>query len=235
VCENDCNESPADTDGDGIPDGFQDNPNSPERCDGRDNNCDGSRLASEIDTDSDGFINCPNLPFPEDCQPTNALIYPGAPARCRNALDNDCNSIVDATEAQCITPTCLISALPPTAGPDPDLVVTPGSCGAGGPLPRSVDIIWGVLQDCDEAGENCAAGLRVDPNGGDPQVRVGTVNQVVCGGTAEFSFIDTLAPDLGDVDFYLMRESSAGPVNPYGTDDDAQPRFPDANDCPATP
>lgn len=78
-------------------------------------------------------------------------------------------------------------------------------------------------------------GVRVEPNGGNPQVRLGTVNQVVCGGTVDFTFIDTLAPDAGDVEFYLMRESSAGSVNSYGIDSSVQPRFPDANDCPLVP
>ena len=77
--------------------------------------------------------------------------------------------------------------------------------------------------------------MRVDPNGDDPQVSLDVINQVVCEGTAEFSFIDTLTPDPGDVEIYLMRESSATPVNSYGVDSAAQPRFPDAYDCPAVP
>jgi hypothetical protein len=235
VCQNDCNENPADTDSDGIADGFQDNPGVVERCDGRDNNCDTILLTSEIDTDGDSFINCPNLAVAEDCQPADALAYPGAPERCRNAQDDNCNSILDPVEAECISPTCVTSILPLTAGPDPSLEMAFSACGAGTTLSRGVDIIWGVLQDCDDAGENCAVGVRIEPNGGNPQVRLGTINQVVCNGTAELSFIDNLKPGSGDVDFYLMRESNAGPVNDYGADHVAQPRFPDTNDCPVVP
>jgi hypothetical protein len=108
-----------DTDGDGSPDDEDCDPNdatvypgASEVCDGIDNNCDG--VADEgvmetfyADSDEDGFGDVssseeacerPDGYVPadagEDCDDTDASIYPGAPELC-DEIDNDCNGVVD--------------------------------------------------------------------------------------------------------------------------------------------
>ena len=106
-----------DADGDGYlndedcdDDNFQINPESPEICDGIDNNCD-QQVDEDVlsifyaDTDGDGFGN-PDITTEScdsqsgfvangtDCDDTDAKTYPSAPEIC-DERDNDCNSMID--------------------------------------------------------------------------------------------------------------------------------------------
>ena len=69
-----------------------------ERCDGIDNDCDGTLSAEETDDDSDGFVECedpsawvgdPDLDF-GDCDDTEATTHPGAEDTWYDGVDSDC-------------------------------------------------------------------------------------------------------------------------------------------------
>ena len=57
------------------------------------------------DGDGDGFAWC------NDCDDRAATVHPGAAEICGNAIDDNCNSMIDATEAA--------AACPPTTTPPP--------------------------------------------------------------------------------------------------------------------
>jgi hypothetical protein len=78
------------------------NPSADEKCDGKDNDCDGAKdegfpdlnkngvadCIETIDEDGDGFLDA------EDCCPADPQCYPGAPEQC-DGKDNDCDAAVD--------------------------------------------------------------------------------------------------------------------------------------------
>jgi hypothetical protein len=66
------------------------NPGVGERCDGKDNDCDGA-IDEGFDEDGDGFQPCGDL---VDCNDSDPLVYPGAEERC-NGLDDDCDGLAD--------------------------------------------------------------------------------------------------------------------------------------------
>ncbi|MFK7930355.1 MAG: putative metal-binding motif-containing protein [Myxococcota bacterium] len=105
-----CSVEDVDEDGFAAPEDCDDldpehNPNTPERCDGQDNNCNG--IADEsvtltvfTDADGDGFgdpateaqVCVPadgQVDNRGDCDDTRRLVHPSAPERC-NGLDDDC-------------------------------------------------------------------------------------------------------------------------------------------------
>ncbi len=68
-------------------------PGATEICDGKDNNCDGSIWALDVDQDGDGVRICAG-----DCDDADPSRHPGATEVC-NGIDDDCNGIVPMVEA----------------------------------------------------------------------------------------------------------------------------------------
>ena len=86
----------------------------PELCNGKDDDCDGSRSAAETDSDGDGYISCwgckkgsgstdldPKLKGCDDCAPKDKLVSPGAKELCNNRDDNCTSGLTDDGKDQC--------------------------------------------------------------------------------------------------------------------------------------
>ena len=75
---------------------------SPELCDGSDNDCDEFVPEDEVDGDGDSWMICAG-----DCDDTDSGVNPGATEgpygdpTCSDGLDNDCNGLIDAEEQEC--------------------------------------------------------------------------------------------------------------------------------------
>lgn len=72
------------------------NPDSPEVCDGADNNCDGELGVDEVDEDGDGFMICEG-----DCNDANKGVNPNAIEICDDGIDNECDGLVDSEDPDC--------------------------------------------------------------------------------------------------------------------------------------
>ncbi len=95
------------------------NPGMQEDCtDSKDNNCDGivnegCKIDSPIpivpekepdcaDKDGDGFESFTILcPTGDDCDDMDATVHPGAPEKCDDTIDNDCDQEIDAEDSEC--------------------------------------------------------------------------------------------------------------------------------------
>lgn len=82
-----------------APDCIPGAPEPNERCNGRDDNCDGILPQNESDNDQDGFLTC--APCEQDaslqcgdCNNDSPSIAPGLPELC-DGLDNDCNGLIE--------------------------------------------------------------------------------------------------------------------------------------------
>jgi hypothetical protein len=155
-----------DGDGDGVcfsdgdcdddePDRF---PANPEVCDGLDNDCDG--LVDEdlsVDDDGDGHYTPSSCASPnDDCDDSNAAMYPGNPEVC-DSFDNNCNGSLPNNERDA----------------DGDGVATcEGDCADNNPsrYPGALEVCDGVDTDCDGViplGELDGDGDGVSPCAGD--------------------------------------------------------------------
>jgi hypothetical protein len=67
------------------------NPSMPEKCNGKDDNCDGV-IDEGFDLDGDGYYICDT---PPDCNDLNKNVYPGAPEICGNFRDDNCDGKTD--------------------------------------------------------------------------------------------------------------------------------------------
>lgn len=95
-----------DTDGDRKP-------GNPERCDaeGHDEDCNPETVAGEHDgdLDGDGFVSnlcCNGSACGSDCDDTRRDVHPGATELC-NAIDDDCDGVVDNAGAFCPIGSCI--------------------------------------------------------------------------------------------------------------------------------
>ncbi|MBI4849032.1 MAG: hypothetical protein HY808_10745 [Nitrospirae bacterium] len=83
-------------------------------CDGKDSDCDGRKdFSTDEDKDHDGVAWCAG-----DCDDNNANRFPGnkegsyGDPTCSDGIDNDCDSRVDATDADCAQPSCTTKTNP---------------------------------------------------------------------------------------------------------------------------
>ncbi len=117
--DGDCDDSPNDTDHDGIMDGALVHPGAVESCNGLDDNCNGQIdegfeiFESYLDLDNDGYgVFNPNVDFwlcagfpsfalqSGDCDDENPNIHPGAKDKPGNGIDADCDDETDQVESE---------------------------------------------------------------------------------------------------------------------------------------
>ncbi len=121
-----------------------------------DKNCDGITTPCQAcDTDFDGF--CP----PQDCDDTDPTVYPGAPDKCNDGIDQDC-----------VGGDLLCS---PAQDGDKDGYIPPGDCNDSNPAiyPGAPELCDNLDNDCDgltdegnpQAGQPCGTGSEYCQSG----------------------------------------------------------------------
>jgi cysteine-rich repeat protein len=183
------------------------NPGAPEMCNLLDDNCDGMLPVDEEDFDADAWASCQG-----DCNDIDPAVNPAMIELCRNAVDDNCDGFADGLAIECLSELCVVVTL---GASEPSLHFgDTTSCPEGSSLGRPLDVLWGDLSALTLTGGS---------------VHLGTVNQIACNRDVEGYLFDSLRPDPGTVDFVLVRETG---VADYGSSSAAEPRVPDAGDCP---
>jgi hypothetical protein len=138
------------------------NPNAVESCtDGVDNNCSGLIDAQDpqavncppvcTDNDFDGYFTEGGECGPIDCDDTKANINPGADESCTDAVDNNCNGLVDEQD-----PNALNCPLVCVDQDSDGYAVTGGECGIVDCNDLDETIHPGALENCnDNVDNNC--------------------------------------------------------------------------------
>ncbi len=84
-------------------------PGAPEVCDGRDDDCDTALPADESDADGDGYVACTvdaggwggqTITGGDDCDDTDAAIFPGADEVPDDGVDQDCSGLDEVSVAE---------------------------------------------------------------------------------------------------------------------------------------
>jgi hypothetical protein len=125
-------------------------PGATERCNGRDDDCDGAAGPTETDADGDGQRACG-----ADCDDTRATVYDDAPEIC-DGLDSDCDGVIQDD-----------------LDPDGDgVTVCEGDC-----APANPDAFPGATEVCGDAADNDCNGtvdvIDADGDGHDVCVAFG--------------------------------------------------------------
>ena len=201
------------------------NPEAGERCDGKDNDCDGS-IDEGFDEDGDGQPPCG--PFP-DCNDSDPAVFPGAPELC-NGVDDDCDGVVDNGSA---------------GGEDAD---GDGVSGCDGDCDDTDPNVYpGALELCDGKDGNCDGELAPDEVDGDgdgavgcPGVDCDDANPGVYPGAVEVcDEVDQDCDGLVDEDFDADGDGVSSCSTPPDCDDSDPSKYPGApeqcdgvdNDC----
>lgn len=92
------NPDQTDTDADGVGDACDNCPFIPNPSQQDSDNDQIGDACEGVDLDQDGWST------PQDCDDTNAFIFPGAMENCSDGLDNNCNGFVDANDPACAPP-----------------------------------------------------------------------------------------------------------------------------------
>jgi hypothetical protein len=146
--------------GDDCDDGDADvYPGAPERCNGRDDDCD---TVVEEDMDGDGYYNdedvCTDLdPADVDCDDTNRGVHPGAPEPCNERDDNCVDGIDDEADTDGDGHVEIDCASSPGGDDCDDEIATIH--------PGADDVCNGVDDDCDagcDDGFECCMGEIMD-------------------------------------------------------------------------
>ena len=137
VDNSDCNDSNEDI-----------NPQAIEVCDSVDNNCD-SQIDEGFDNDGDGYTTCGG-----DCDDSNPAINHGAIEVCDDKIDNDCDTLIDHLDTNCLT--CEPGAKQYCNTGQPGVCMDgTETCGANGLWGECLQNVQSSAEQCDGLDNNC--------------------------------------------------------------------------------